>query len=124
MGSLAGLVNYSDDEDSSSSGDEQVSAILTKKIEKQKVNKPAVVLTSTKPTVEPSTSGSTAPTAIPTITMPTEVRPPPGINEHHRRLMSALAAKPIEGVDNWAYQKSLLLLAMLKEQRGLPTFYS
>lgn len=24
-----------------------------------------------------------------------------GMNEHHRRLMAALAPKPIEGVDNW-----------------------
>lgn len=26
---------------------------------------------------------------------------PPGASEHNRRLMAALAAKPIEGVENW-----------------------
>lgn len=65
------------------------------------MNKPAAATELVKRALEPSISGSTASTIIPPFAAPVEVKPTPGINEHHRRLMAALAAMPIEGVENW-----------------------
>ncbi|KAG1103759.1 hypothetical protein G6F42_017183 [Rhizopus arrhizus] len=98
MSSLAGLVNYSDDEGSSSSGDEAPVDIL-QNIKKTKTEsqpkKPETIATPTAAVTQSAKpalpSKVPAPTSSSTVTM----------LEHNKRLMAALAAKPIEGVENW-----------------------
>ncbi|KAL9546877.1 hypothetical protein MBANPS3_006440 [Mucor bainieri] len=80
MSSLAGLVNYSDDEGSSSSGDEAP--------ESQQPKTTAPITQPAKPALP---SKAPAPPSASTATM----------LEHNKRLMAALAAKPIPGVENW-----------------------
>lgn len=95
MSSLAGLVNYSDDEGSSSSGDETPVDIL-QNIKKTKIES------------QPKKPEATAPTTqLAKPALPSEVPgPPPSTStasmlEHNKRLMAALAAKQIPGVENW-----------------------
>ncbi|KAG2234731.1 hypothetical protein INT48_004169 [Thamnidium elegans] len=98
---MSGLVNYSDD-DSSSSGDEQpeVYEILRKNVE----NKPVFKQTTkdAKPTTKDTKSPTSLNAAIAAV-IPNIIKQPVSgeINEYHKKLMAALAPKPIERVDNW-----------------------
>ncbi|GAA5797923.1 hypothetical protein HPULCUR_003319 [Helicostylum pulchrum] len=98
---MSSLVNYSDD-DSSSSGDEQpeVYEILKKNVEKKSVPKPTKkdAKTTTKD-IKPTTPLNAAIAAV----IPNIIKQPVSgeINEHHKRLMAALVPKPIEGGINW-----------------------
>ncbi|KAK4512909.1 uncharacterized protein ATC70_003619 [Mucor velutinosus] len=93
MSLLAGLVNYSDDE-GSSSGDEAPVDIL------QNIKK-------TKAEPQPKKPEAIAPMLQPVKSaLPSKVPAPPSAStatmlEHNKRLMAALAAKPIAGVENW-----------------------
>ncbi|KAI8976074.1 HCNGP-like protein-domain-containing protein [Pilobolus umbonatus] len=94
MASLLGLVNYSDDEESSS-GEEQVTTIKQKS--------PTLTKTgSTTPKPDPPHPKERARTATPEPKTTSTIAPAVIIkNDYNRRLLAALAAKPIPNVHNW-----------------------
>ncbi|OAC99695.1 hypothetical protein MUCCIDRAFT_113129 [Mucor lusitanicus CBS 277.49] len=94
MSSLAGLVNYSDDEASSSSGDEAPVDIL------QNIKKTKIESQPKKPEATAPTTQSAKP-ALPSKVPGLPSTSTASMLEHNKRLMAALAAKPIPGVENW-----------------------
>ncbi|KAI7905102.1 HCNGP-like protein-domain-containing protein [Cokeromyces recurvatus] len=101
MSSLAGLVNYSDEEDSSSSDEQPVAQIVQDK-------KPIRLKTSTIKEKPIENSNSQTSSSVSTIKKAVSVSNPPlllnqegSIIEYNKRLLAVLTPKPVEGVVNW-----------------------
>ncbi|KAI8641176.1 HCNGP-like protein-domain-containing protein [Parasitella parasitica] len=97
MSSLAGLVNYSDDDEGSSSSSDEAPVDILKNIKKTQSQ-----VQTTKPAIKPACTQPIKPILPAVVQTPTiATRSSGAISEKNKRLMAALAARPIEGVDNW-----------------------
>ncbi|CEP11317.1 hypothetical protein [Parasitella parasitica] len=100
MGSLAGLVSYSDDDEGSSSSNDEVTVVDS--LQNLKKTPPQTQSAKSKAAIATAAAQPLMQTLSTVLQTPTiTARPNGAVSEHNKRLMAALAPRPIEAIDNW-----------------------